>query len=112
MEQLLDTKSIPALLVTIAVFLCAHVIKGVIEFLWQIKEKKDSASETAVENLTKAVQGNTTATEHLDQRIKELETVLAEIPKLKLDMRRMFAAIKIASGERWAQIRKEIMEDI
>ncbi len=111
MEPLLEAKSIPALLVFIAVFLCANFLKGVIEFLWQLNEKKDSASEAAIKELTEVVKHNTTATEHLDRRLSELEKLLAELPKFKTDLKRMFNAVKIISGDKWMQIKEKIMNE-
>lgn len=111
MEQLLEVKSIPALMVVIVVFMALHLVKGIAEFLWKMKEKQDTASETAIKELTEGLKKNTLAMEHLDDRIEGLEEILTELPKFKLDMRRMYTAIKYISGDKWAKIRKDIMED-
>lgn len=111
MEALLEAKSIPLLLILIVVFLCATFIKGLVEFLWKVREKKDSASESAINELTEVVKKNTLAMELLDRRLDKLEIVLSEIPKFKLDMRKYYSAIKILAGDKWPSIRKEIEEE-
>lgn len=81
------------------------------EFLWKLKEKKDSASESAIEELTKVVRESTLATQALDTKIQTLEHTLSELPKLKLDMKRFFIAVKTVAGEQWPEIRREMMEE-
>lgn len=109
---LLDFKNgLPGLLISICVILSLQLVFKVGEFLWKLREKKDSASEAAIRELTEVVKHNILATEHLEQRLNELKNTLSEIPKFKSDMRRLFSAIKIVSGDKWSQIRKEIMEE-
>ena len=36
---------------------------------------------------------------------------LSELRKAKLDLRRLFTAIKILAGDRWDEIREQIMKD-
>jgi hypothetical protein len=98
MEALFETKSIPALLTLIAVFMCASFIRGCFEIFIKLKKEKESASEAAILALTEEVKRNTLAMEHLDD-------------KLSLDIRRMFSALKLLAGDRWQQIRKDIMEN-
>lgn len=107
MLDILKTES-PAL---IAIFLCAIFIKGVVELILKLREKQDMASEEAVKELTKATDRNTYALEQLDKRLKDVEKTYSELPKLKIDMRKFFAAVKAISGARWSEIKKE-MEDI
>lgn len=90
--------------VGICVILTAHLLVKVGEFLWRFKEKKDSLSESAVKDLTKAVDA-------LTLRLSAIEPVLSELPKIKKDLRRFYAAVKALSGEKWPDIRKEILED-
>lgn len=87
METLFETKSIPAILVFIAVFVCFNFVKGAFEFYLDLQRKKDQASEASIKDLTH------------------------ELKKFKVDLRRLYIAAKIMAGERWTQIRKEIMED-
>ena len=87
MEALFETKSVPAILVFIAIFVLANFLKGAIEFILDLQRKKEQASEASIRELTH------------------------ELKKFKVDLRRLYIAAKIMAGERWAQIRKEIMED-
>lgn len=111
METILETKSIPAILILIAVFMCANFIKGVLELVLKIRAQKDSASEASIKELTQAVNNNSVVTAHLDRRLGDVEKTYSELPKLKVDMRKFYSAIKVLSGERWSKIRKEIEED-
>lgn len=111
MNDLLKTESIPALLISIVVFLCASFIRSIVEFLWKIQKKKESASESAIKELTDVVKKNTQATEHLDQRLCDVEGTFSELPKLKQDMRKFYLAVKLLSGDKWAQIRKDIEDE-
>lgn len=111
MAELLETKSVPMLLILVVVFLCAGLIKGIIEFLWKIKQEKDSVSETVIKELTRTIHENTMATQHLDKRLSEVEQTFSELPKLKMDMRKFYAAVKILSGDKWSDIRREMEED-
>jgi Na+/phosphate symporter len=111
MDQLLEAKSIPALLVVMTIFMALHLIKGLAEFMWKLKRDGDSASETSIKNLTEAMSKNTTTMEHLDNRLKGIETLVTSLPKMKADLRRLFSAVKTVAGENWPEIRKEIMYD-
>lgn len=93
------------------VLLTLMVLLKVGEFLWKLKEKKDSLSEAAIRDLTAAVESSTAATKHLDSRLQHLEKAIAEIPKFKTDIRRFYAAIKEVAGDKWPSIRDEIMKD-
>jgi uncharacterized coiled-coil protein SlyX len=88
----------------VCIVLLLLVLMKVGEFLWKMKEKKESLSEKAIERLSHAVVENTAA-------IKHLEMSLGELPKFKTDIRRFYAALKILAGDEWVQIRKEIMEE-
>lgn len=95
----------------ICVLLTIMVLLEVGKFLWAIQAKKASLSEQAVLDLTKAVQANTVATQFLEQRLQHLEISMSELPKLKLDLRRFYTAIKTIAGDKWPNIRDEIMKD-
>lgn len=101
MEEMLSTKYGIA---GICIMLTLMVLIEVGKFLWNVREKKDSLSDTAIKELTEAVK-------HLDVRICEFEKTISDLPKFKVDMRRFYAAIKEVAGERWPTIREEIMRD-
>lgn len=112
MEGLITTsQGIPALLASIAVVLAAHLVFKMGELAWTFLKKKNELSEQTVEKLTTALQINTQAVKNLEARLNDIEKNLAEIPKFKLDLRRIFSAVKYISGDKWADIRKVIMED-
>jgi len=95
----------------ICVIVALQLVVRVGEFLWQLKEKKDRLTETGIERLSSTIQESTIAIQHLESKIKSLESTLGEFSKFKLDMRRLFTAVKRIAGSDWAEIRKEIMED-
>lgn len=81
------------------------------EIVLAFQKKKEALSESAIKDLTIAVQQNTAATQHLDRRLEKLEGVAAELPKFKLDIRRFYSALKVIAGDKWPRIRDEIMKD-
>lgn len=95
----------------VCVLLTISVLLRVGEFVLKARAQKESASEDAVKALTKAVVENTAALEGLNRRMAELERVLGDLPRLKNDIRRSFAAIKEVAGPDWPRIRDEIMKD-
>lgn len=95
----------------ICVLLTLMVLVRVGEFVWKILQKREELSEKTVRDLTQAVVDNTAETKSLGQRIVHLETSLGEVGKLKLDVRRSYAAIRQLAGDRWPAIRDEIMKD-
>lgn len=95
----------------ICVLLTIHVLIYVGEFLWKIREKKETISDLAVKDLTSAMYSNTSATRHLDNRLQHLERTITDLPKFKTDLRRFYAAIKEVAGDKWPKIRDEIMKD-
>ena len=103
---------VSGLLVAVCVLLTFNVLGKVAFFLWNLKLSRDKISEESIKRLTEAMASNTVTTQKNTEEIARLEQALAEIPKLKLDLRRAFSAIKEVAGDEWPKIRKEIMEDI
>lgn len=99
------------LLVAVCVLLSFQVLAGVVKFLWGLKEKKDQLSEQSVQKLALSMEQNTEAVGHLEGRLKSLESSLAEIPKIKIDLRRYYLALKMIAGEDWPAVREEITKD-
>jgi hypothetical protein len=95
----------------ICVLLTLMVLVRVAEFVYSLHEKRESLSENAITELTKAVQENTFAVKMLDARIATVETSMSELPKLKNDLRRSFCAVKEIAGDDWPRIRDVIMKD-
>lgn len=75
------------------------------KFIWDILKSKNKES-------TEAIKYNTMAVKDLTCAIDKMKEQLAEIPKLKTDIKRSFLAHKIQAGDKWSEIRKEIMEDM
>lgn len=112
MEELLySQKSVPVILASICVMITLHLLVKLGEFVWDLAKKKSELSEKSIEKLTAAMDTNTRAVETLNLRISEVEKDLGEVNKLKQDLRRFYSAIKILAGDKWAAIRKEIMEE-
>jgi len=102
---------ISGLLASIAVLLALHLVTRVGSFLWDMKKEKDKLSEKTVQDLVAAVDDNTKMVEDLASDLRKFEAAVAELPKLKLDLRRLFAATRIIAGDEWPEIRDEIMRD-
>lgn len=64
----------------------AHLLKGIIEFLWTIKRREDDAKE------------------------RTLKEISLDIKKLNQSVNNSFLAIKFLAGPKWDQISKKIQE--
>lgn len=102
---------IPTLLASLVIILSLHFLVKVGEFLWKLFEKKNELSEKSVQKLTSALHVNTSAIEKLETRILHAEKGLADMPKFKSDLRKLFAAVKFIAGDEWIKIRQEVMSD-
>jgi hypothetical protein len=83
----------------------------VAEFLWKTHQEKQAVTEETTKFLIKTVQENTVTMQLLEHRLRSLEMSFSELPKLKVDIRRSFTAIKSLAGNRWPSIRDELMKD-
>lgn len=88
----------------VCILLTLQSLMKMAEFLWGLREKKDSVSEAAIKELTLAMEANT-------KEIHLLKTAVGELPKFKKDVRRFYTAIKTLAGDEWPDIRKELLED-
>lgn len=98
-------------IVSLCVLLALHLVVKVGEFLWKMKEKRDSVSDATVDKLTIAVDKMTYSLETLQVRCGTLEKSISDIDKIKTDLRRAFTAVRLLAGEDWTKIRKELDED-
>ena len=102
----MDTANgLAGLLASVCVLLALQLLFKVGEFLWNMKREKDKVSETTVAKLVEAVRD-------LECEIKKATTAVSELPKLKLDLRRLYLAAKILAGDRWPEVRDEFMNEI
>jgi hypothetical protein len=97
--------------IAVAVLLALNIVVKCGDILWKIKERKDAVTEHGIEALSKAVDNNTEASKQLATRLQMVEAQLSGFNKLKLDMRRLYIAVKRIAGDKWGDIRKEIMEE-
>lgn len=108
MENLLEPKYGIA---GILIFLCLHLIWRVIEFWIKIKDKREEASEASILDLSKEIKELNKNMMKLELRLDSTDRLLADLPKIKMDLIRFFAALKQVTGENWKEIRKFIMEE-
>lgn len=95
----------------VCVLLTLMILIRVAEFVWKLHQKKEAVSEETMRQLVDEVRKNTVAVQLLEHRLHTIETSFSELPKLKLDLRRSFSAIKTLAGNRWASIREDLMKD-
>jgi hypothetical protein len=104
-ESLIDTKNgVAGLIASLVVVLALQLMLRVGEFVWKIIKKKSELSEKTVQKLIVTVESNTDA-------IKKLESRVGDIDKIRLDLRRSYAAIKFMAGDKWKDVRSVIMGD-
>ncbi len=95
----------------ICVILTLMTLMKVGEFLWKLREKKESVSEETLKKLVQSVEQNSAAMAILTLRLRTLEDVISDFPKIKIDIRRSFAALKELAGDEWPKIREEIVKE-
>jgi hypothetical protein len=111
MDKIIESGSVAGLLAAITVMIGLNLVVEIGKTLWRIREKRDAVTESGIDKLSKAVDLNTAASQQLENRIKTLELTLTDISKIKIDLRRLYMAVKIMSGDSWETIRKKIMDD-
>jgi hypothetical protein len=110
-EKFFETNTLAGLLAAMTATSALHLLSRLFEFLWRMREKKDIAVAECIEKLSDAVRSSTAATEKLDGRIKALEVTLGAASKIRVDVRRLYAVVKILSGDRWETIKKAVTDD-
>lgn len=110
-EKLLMNLGEGSVIIGIFLILAFRLIFEVVLFLWNLAKKKNELSEKSIKELTTALEHNTKSVEKLDLRIYQAEKMINDFPKLKLDVRRLFTAIKHVAGDDWNEIRKSILDD-
>lgn len=111
MEKFIESGSVAGLLAAMVVMLALQLVTKFGEIVLRSREKKDAVTESGIDKLSSAVQHNTFASEKLEQRIKALEHTFSDVTKVKVDMGRLYTAVKLLCGDEWPKIRKVIMDD-
>lgn len=106
-----SNQGVSGLLASVCLLLTFQVLLKVGEFLWRLKKEKDQLSEATLSKLVSAMDENTKAIKKLEGEIQKLELTFAEFPKIKLDLKRLFSAVRIVAGSNWPSVREEIMKD-
>lgn len=109
--QLMNTNGVAGLLVGACVLLTFRLLVELGKFFWSLKKEKDQLSEKTTKELILAVKQNTDEIKKLEDSMTGLKTAISEMPKFKLDLKRLFTATKIIAGDKWPEIRDEIMRD-
>lgn len=108
-------QGIPTLLATIAIALSLQLVMQVWKFIFGLAKKKYEVSEKAIIDMTSELKTNTRALEKVCTRMESVEEDLVivgrELPKVKVDIRRAFAAMKYMAGDDWSEIRKKLNEE-
>lgn len=107
---LLSDSGTPGILAALAVIGALRLVAYFFDFVWKLRERKDAAVQRGLHSLSVAVQQNTAATVALDTRLKTLEVTLATAARTKIDVRRLFAIVKILAGDDWDAIRRQVAE--
>lgn len=112
MNSLIDSEhGIAALLASIAVVLCLHLVLGIGKLVLTAFKKKVEKSDTEITQISLALHQNTEAVRELRIQIGVLERELKDMHKVKVDTQRLFSAVKIMAGKKWVEIRKAIAAD-
>lgn len=108
MEEILNgAHGIPA----ICVLLALHLVFKIGEFAWSLKREKEKVSERSLQKHGVLLDANTRAIQKLEAKLERVELILLEVPKYKLDMRRVWFVTKRLAGAKWPDIRQEMMNE-
>lgn len=111
MEGLIDSQhGLATLLASLVIILSLHLFLQLAKIVWALLKTKSTTLETNVSNLAKAIEQNTIAYQKLELRLSKLEIDLSTLPKVKIDLRRIFNVIRYLAGKDWQKFRK-IMDD-
>lgn len=88
-----------------------HLITKVGEFVFGIVKSKNDITEKSIENLTNFISGNTEALHRLEERMRSVETELKGFDSTKLNVRKLFAAVKAVAGADWPLVKQAIIDD-
>jgi hypothetical protein len=103
--DMIDTENgIAGLLLSIVLLIFLYIILRISEFFWNQYHQKTTKTEEAIIMLTEAVKENTSS-------INKLDKTIHDFPKMKTDLNHLYSATKMLAGDRWPEIRNEIMSD-
>lgn len=74
--------------------------------------KKSEASDSKVQQISDALNLNTSANNELRLKLEILQVSIGDINRLKVDIQKLFSVVKIIAGKRWPEVRKAMEEDI
>lgn len=100
-----------ALIAGLIIVLVLHLLMKMAEFIFELFNKKNEVTQKNIDNLITSLSMNIEALHRLEERMRSVETKLAEISKLKGEFTRLRLALKILAGDSWSNIRKSIAED-
>lgn len=105
MEELIShAQTLPGLLAALTVVSGLRLFSHAVDFLWKMRERKDVKVQKALETLAGALRQNT-------DRLKGMELTLATAARLKIDVRRLRAAVRILAGDDWEDVWAQVLEE-
>lgn len=112
MEQLVDISHGPTVLVAcLVIVLALHLALKLGEFVFDLAKKRGELTEKNIERLIETIALNTQAQHSLEHRMRTLEDEISDFSKSKIDIKRLFSAVKTIAGPEWPQIRQAILDD-
>lgn len=93
----------------VCVMLCLLFLLKVLEIWMKAKDRKEELSDKALTDLTFAARDLTAQLKCINDRMVLMESTFK---KFDLDMRRLYAALKLVAGEGWTEISEKIRKDL
>lgn len=113
MENLVDTQQgIPFLLTGIVILLAMNLLVVIGRFLFELFRKKTEHGDSQIVEIKATLVTTTGIVNQLKGQIDGLESDLKEIRKYRIDMQKLFYAIKTMAGKRWPEVRKAMEDDV
>lgn len=105
MESLTEQiTTVPGLLAALTFVSTLRFLSHIFDYVWKIREQKDTKVQRALETLATALRQN-------NDRLKTLELTLATAARMKIDVRRLYAIVKILAGDDWDEIKSQVLKD-
>lgn len=93
----------------VCVMLCLLFLLKVLEIWMRAKDRKEELADKSLQDLTFAARDLTAQIKCVNDKMVLMEST---IKKFDLDLRRLYAALKLIAGDNWTDISEKIRKDL
>lgn len=93
----------------ICILLCLHFLLKLIEIWLKTKEQKEALSDKSLQSIALETHDLAKEMKNLNNRLVQTESLFQ---KFNLDLRQLYAALKLMAKDDWADISDQIRKDV